>query len=178
MPSQSLTLREAAELLGISVPALRMRWKRGKIKGRTVDGRVYIDLPSQGLTEASQGLTEASQKPSQPSQPSEAMSDWVMEKQSIELARVKAELDDAKRQISDERQRFDNLMQDVRRDRDSEAVLRNQLQQLLGRLEERIALPAPDSQRLEKLERENRQLKGGVVSLVDYVAKKVKRSGA
>lgn len=171
MPSQSLTLREAAELLGISVPALRMRWKRGKIKGRTVDGRVYIDLPSQGLTEASQGLTEASQ-------PSEAMSDWVMEKQSIELARVKAELDDAKRQISDERQRFDNLMQDVRRDRDSEAVLRNQLQQLLGRLEERIALPAPDSQRLEKLERENRQLKGGVVSLVDYVAKKVKRSGA
>lgn len=171
MPSQSLTLREAAELLGISVSALRMRWKRGKIKGRTVDGRVYIDLPSQGLT-------EDSQKPSQPSQPSEAMSDWVMEKQSIELARVKAELDDAKRQISDERQRFDNLMQDVRRDRDSEAVLRNQLQQLLGRLEERIALPAPDSQRLEKLERENRQLKGGVVSLVDYVAKKVKRSGA
>ena len=168
MPSQSLTLREAAELLGISVPALRMRWKRGKIKGRTVDGRVHIDLPSQGLTEDSQ----------KPSQPSEAISDWVMEKQSIELARVKAELDDAKRQISDERQRFDNLMQDVRRDRDSEAVLRNQLQQLLGRLEERIALPAPDSHRLEKLERENRQLKGGVVSLVDYVAKKVKRSGA
>jgi len=67
-------------------------------------------------------------------------------------------------------------MQDVRRDRDSEAVLRNQLQQLLGRLEERIALPAPNSQRLEKLERENRQLKGGVVSLVDYVAKKVKRT--
>jgi chromosome segregation ATPase len=168
MPSQSLTLREAAERLGISVPALRMRWKRGKIKGRTVDGRVHINLPSQGLTEGSQ----------EPSQPSEAISDWVMEKQSIELARVKAELDDAKRQISDERQRFDNLMQDVRRDRDSEAVLRNQLQQLLGRLEERIALPAPDSQRLEKLERENRQLKGGVVSLVDYVAKKVKRSGA
>jgi hypothetical protein len=171
MPSQSLTLREAAERLGISVPALRMRWKRGKIKGRTVDGRVHINLPSQGLT-------EGSHEPSQPTQPSEAISDWVMEKQSIELARVKAELDDAKRQISDERQRFDNLMQDVRRDRDSEAVLRNQLQQLLGRLEERIALPAPDSQRLEKLERENRQLKGGVVSLVDYVAKKVKRSGA
>jgi hypothetical protein len=34
-------------------------------------------------------------------------------------------------------------------------------------------LPAPDSERLEKLERENRELKASVVSLADYVARKV-----
>jgi hypothetical protein len=37
-------VKKAAELLGISEPALRQRVKAGSVPGKNVEGRVYVDM--------------------------------------------------------------------------------------------------------------------------------------
>jgi len=160
------TLHAAAEQLGISAHAVRMRWKRGQVAGYKKDGVVYVQLESA----TSQGSPR-----SQPVNPNvkdsvkSAREGWDIELQAHELRRLKAELREAKEQIEAERTRYDDLLKETRRDRDREQVLRQDLQRIMGRLEERLALPAPDDERLDRLERENGQLKSGVIALVGHM---------
>ena len=176
MASQTLTLREAAARLGVRPHTLRMRWKRGLVEGFTMDGRIYIHVEE----EPSQP-SQPSQKPSQPdvhSEPSpvnpvrEAIAEYELDIQKRELARLREELVTAREQLEAERRRYDDVVADNRRTRESEAVLRSQLQDIVLQLQERLSLPAPDTDRLDRLERENGQLKSGVVDLVGYIKNK------
>lgn len=97
-----------------------------------------------------------------------------------EVDRLKSELAEAKSQIANERERYDQLMTDWRVDRESrdhersrEQVMRQQLQELISRFDHINALPAPASDpRIDQLERDNRELRIGVMSLVEYISKK------
>ena len=102
----------------------------------------------------------------------EAIAEYELDIQKRELARLREELVTAREQIEAERRRYDDVVADNRRTRESEAVLRSQLQDIVLQLQERLSLPAPDTDRLDRLERENGQLKSGVVDLVGYIKNK------
>lgn len=192
MADDPVTLREAAQLAGISTHAMRMRYRRAEKSGEPigfkVKGVVYIKLvdgavpdpkprgtphvtpyvtPSQPVTppESAEVVTDAAQEPDQT--PDEVR----LEYQALELKRLKQELAEAKDQIADERRRYDQLQADWRTDREREQVLRQDLQRLMGQVEARLSLAAPEIDRLEQLEQDNRDLKTGVVSLVEYISK-------
>ena len=42
----------------------------------------------------------------------------------------------------------------------------------MGQVEARLSLAAPETDRIDQLEQDNRDLKTGVVSLVEYISKK------
>jgi hypothetical protein len=42
----------------------------------------------------------------------------------------------------------------------------------MGQLDTRLSLAAPEADRMDQLEQDNRNLKSGVVSLVEYISKK------
>jgi DNA-binding transcriptional MerR regulator len=171
MGSQSYTLREAAEKLGVRPHTLRMRWKRGQVEGYTLGGRIniYVDDTSQPSPEASQPSLHS--EPEGVNSVKEAIDAYEIELQTRELARLRTELATAKSQVETERSRYDEMMADNRRTRESEAVLRSQLQNIVLKFEERPALAAPDPARLDQLEEDNRMLKTGVVDLVGYIKK-------
>ena len=193
MADDPVTLREAAQLAGISTHAMRMRYRRadksGEPIGFKVKGVVYIKLvdgavpdpkprgtphvtpfvtPSQPVTppESAEDVTDAAPEPDQT--PDEVR----LEYQALELKRLKQELAEAKDQIGEERRRYDQLQADWRTDREREQVLRQDLQRLMGQVEARLSLAAPEIDRLDQLEQDNRDLKTGVVSLVEYISKK------
>ena len=193
MADDPVTLREAAQLAGISTHAMRMRYRRadksGEPIGFKVKGVVYIKLvdgavpnpkprgtphvtpyvtPSQPVTphESAEVVTDAAPEPDQT--PDEVR----LEYQALELKRLKQELAEAKDQIGEERRRYDQLQADWRTDREREQVLRQDLQRLMGQVEARLSLAAPEIDRLDQLEQDNRDLKTGVVSLVEYISKK------
>ena len=166
MASQTLTLREAAARLGVRPHTLRMRWKRGLVEGFTMDGRIYIHVEE----EPSQPDVHSEPSPVNPVR--EAIAEYELDIQKRELARLREELVTAREQIEAERRRYDDVVADNRRTRESEAVLRSQLQDIVLQLQERLSLPAPDTDRLDRLERENGQLKSGVVDLVGYIKNK------
>ena len=193
MADDPVTLREAAQLAGISTHAMRMRYRRAEKSGEPigfkVKGVVYIKLvdgavpdpkprgtphvtpyvtPSQPVTphESAEVVTDAAPEPDQT--PDEVR----LEYQALELKRLKQELAEAKDQIGEERRRYDQLQADWRTDREREQVLRQDLQRLMGQVEARLSLAAPEIDRLDQLEQDNRDLKTGVVSLVEYISKK------
>jgi hypothetical protein len=193
MADDPVTLREAAQLAGISTHAMRMRYRRAEKSGEPigfkVKGVVYIKLvagavpdpkprgtphvtpfvtPSQPVTppESAEDVTDAAPEPDQT--PDEVR----LEYQALELKRLKQELAEAKDQIGEERRRYDQLQADWRTDREREQVLRQDLQRLMGQVEARLSLAAPETDRIDQLEQDNRDLKTGVVSLVEYISKK------
>jgi nucleotide-binding universal stress UspA family protein len=173
MASHTFTLREAAAQLGVSPHTLRMRWKRGLIEGYKMGGRIYIlvvDEPSQPSQVPSQPDVHSEPSPVNPLR--EAIAEYELDIQKRELARLREELVTAREQLETERRRYDDIVADNRRTRESEAVLRSQLQNIVLQLQERLSLPAPDTDRLDRLERENGQLRSGVVDLVGYIQKK------
>lgn len=192
MADDPVTLREAAQLAGISTHAMRMRYRRAEKSGEPigfkVKGVVYIKLvdgavpnpkprgtphvtpyvtPSQTVTppESAEVVTDAAPEPDQT--PDEVR----LEYQALELKRLKQELAEAKDQIGEERRRYDQLQADWRTDREREQVLRQDLQRLMGQVEARLSLAAPEIDRLDQLEQDNRDLKTGVVSLVEYISR-------
>ena len=105
-------------------------------------------------------------------EPEQTPDEVRLEYQALELKRLKQELAEAKDQIREERRRYDQLQADWRTDREREQVLRQDLQRLMGQLDRRLSLAAPEADRMDKLEQDNRDLKTGVVSLVEYISKK------
>ena len=105
-------------------------------------------------------------------EPEQTPDEVRLEYQALELKRLKQELAEAKDQIREERRRYDQLQADWRTDREREQVLRQDLQRLMGQLDSRLSLAAPEADRMDKLEQDNRDLKTGVVSLVEYISKK------
>ena len=195
MAEDTVSLRDAARLAGISTHAMRMRYRRsvkaGDPIGFKVEGAVYIRLvdgavpdpkprgtphvtpnvtPSHPVTprESAEFVPDTDNPPPEPDPTPEELH---LEYADIELKRLRKELAEAKDQIADERRRYDQLQADWRTDREREQVLRQDLQRLMGQLEARLALAAPETDRIDQLEQDNRDLKTGVVSLVEYISK-------
>jgi hypothetical protein len=195
MAEDTVTLREAAQMADISTHAMRMRYRRsvkagepigfkdkGAVRIRLVDGAVpdpkprgtpHVTpnvTPSQPVTprESAEFVPDADNPPPEPGPTPEELQ---LEYADIELKRLRKELAEAKDQIADERRRYDQLQADWRTDREREQVLRQDLQRLMGQLESRLALAAPETDRIDQLEQDNRDLKTGVVSLVEHISK-------
>jgi hypothetical protein len=139
----ALPLAEAAQRLGISVDALRKRWKRGKIEGRrNEDGRVFIYLDAGGQA-SGQASGQGAGQPS--GQMSDETLDVIIELQSTELTRLLAENHRLVTETSQLNGRLDGMLELQKR----EQVLRQQMQNQLDGLQERLALPAPETHHLE-----------------------------
>ena len=135
----ALPLAEAAQRLGISVDALRKRWKRGKIEGRrNEDGRVFIYLDAGGQASGQASGQEGGQM-------SNETLDVIIELQSTELTRLLAENHRLVTETSQLNGRLDGMMELQKR----EQVLRQQMQNQLDGLQERLALPSSETLHLE-----------------------------
>tara|TARA_R110001592_G_scaffold9342_3_gene49699 strand:+ start:43 stop:576 length:534 start_codon:yes stop_codon:yes gene_type:complete len=167
----ALTLVQAAERLGVKPAAVRMRWKRGKIRGFKQSGRVFVYLNTAG--ERTEHKDE--QSPKQSEQSGEQQNDVVIEFQRIELERIKQENQRLNDRVERMDERIDNLLASHAQERDREQVLRQQLQNQIDRLTEQRALPAPDTtlqNRLAESERDVGLLKGGLMQLLRYLEKR------
>jgi len=135
----ALPLAEAAQRLGISVDALRKRWKRGKINGyHNAEGRVFINLDTGGQAPGQMAGQE-------PGQMSEETLDAIIELQRVELNRLLAE----NRRLVDDASQLNGRVDDMLALQKREQVLRQQMQNQLEGLQERLALPTPETRRLE-----------------------------
>ncbi|MGE0650974.1 MAG: hypothetical protein AB7P12_04395 [Alphaproteobacteria bacterium] len=118
-----LTIQQAAVRLGLSSDAVRMRFKRGRIKGYKKDGRIWIVL-------------DKSSDKSEPAPGQETPQDdgWTL------AARLQTEqLERLKQDNERLNARVDQLMAVVER----EQILRRQTQVQLARLLERMGTPLP-----------------------------------
>jgi len=147
----TLPLAEAAQRLGISVDALRKRWKRGKVSGyHNTDGRVFINLDTGGQ-ESGQMAGQASGQVSRQEdrqdvkQPSEETQEAIIELQRVELNRLLAE----NRRLVDDAGQLNGRIDDMMEMQKREQVLRQQMQNQLEGVQERLALPTPETRRLE-----------------------------
>ena len=182
----ALTLAAAAQALGITESAVRMRWKRGKMEGFKRDGRIHVYVgkaPEQRPEQSSEPVKSARE---QVTEQTERFTDTetatIVELQRTELTRL---LRDNERLHSDAHrlnERIDTLLDTHAKERDREQVLRQQLQNQIERLSAQLALPAPDSEQRERLEAAERDaakvrqemgaLKGGVVALLRWIEKR------
>jgi len=148
----ALPLAEAAQRLGISVDALRKRWKRGKVSGyHNAEGRVFINLDTSGQ-EPGQMAGQASGQASMHAddgpdvkQLSEETQEAIIELQRVELNRLLAE----NRRLVDDASQLNGRVDDMLALQKREQVLRQQMQNQLEGLQERLALPTPETLRLE-----------------------------
>jgi hypothetical protein len=146
----ALTLVQAAAQLGITPDALRMRYKRGKVRGFKRGGRVFIELDTEPNNRTNQ--TEQTEQPPEQvnGQDVSQAFDFVVA-ENIRL-----------------NERLDRLMGMLER----EQVLR---QQQIEQLTDRPALVAPEGQgsdvarRLDDTEQEFGILKRAVVQLVAFL---------
>lgn len=166
----ALTLVQAAERLGVKPAAVRMRWKRGQIRGFKQNGRVFVYLNNAGEHTEHKG----EQPPEQSEQPGEQQDDTVIEFQRIELTRLMQENKRLNERMERLDERVDHLLASHAQERDREQVLRQQLQNQIDRLTEQRALPAPEAlhSRLEESERNVGMLKGGLMQLLRYLEKR------
>jgi excisionase family DNA binding protein len=120
----SLTIQQAAVRLGISSDAVRMRFKRGRIRGYKKGGRIWIVLDN------SSDMIERSSGQSAPQDDG-----WTL------AARLQTEqLERLKQDNERLNARIDQLMAVVER----EQILRRQTQVQLARLLERMGAPGAD----------------------------------
>ncbi len=149
----ALPLAAASARLGISSDALRMRIKRGKIRGFKRGGRVFVDL-SEHPNEAQRTATERhptgrfetkrteDRAPGPVPEPSLPL---VVEFQKVELSRLLR--DNARLN-----QRFDRLMEELshlREMQQREQVLRQQDQSLRQQIQDLLGRLTPDGPALE-----------------------------
>jgi excisionase family DNA binding protein len=119
----TLTIQQAAVRLGISSDAVRMRFKRGRIRGYKKGGRIWIVLDN------SLDMTQHN-----PDQGGPRDDGWTL------AARLQTEqLERLKRDNERLNDRIDQLMAVVER----EQILRRQTQVQLARLLERMGTPLP-----------------------------------
>jgi DNA repair exonuclease SbcCD ATPase subunit len=182
-----LTLRDAAEQLGIRPQALRMRIKRDAERGTGLfttnhdeNGKLYVTIntPSQPVD-------------AQPVTPSNPPHDIITEYQLREIQRLKTELEETKGALAETQQRYSRAVEDAAEERrqlyqqrERDQVLQQQMQNLLEQLQENAEalkrLPPPQQERLDQLEaahgdlqRDHGMLKGGVVQLLHWIERKV-----
>ncbi len=146
-----LTLVQAAAHLGITPNALRMRYRRGKVRGFKRGGRLFIELD------------DRTDRAEQTEQPSERVNGGDVARAFNFVLADNTRLND----------RLDRLMQMLER----EQVLRQQMQGQIERLTDRLALPSPEAggsdvvSRLEDTEHRFDLLKRAVVQLMAFLEK-------
>jgi len=145
----ALTLVQAAAQLGITTDALRMRFRRGKVRGFKRGRRLFIELDNRtDQTEQTEQLSEHVR-----GQDGAQAFDFVVAENT---------------RLND---RLDRLVTMLER----EQVLRQQMQVQIEQLTDRLALPvleAPDSDVASRLEDTQQQfglLKRAVVQLVTFL---------
>ena len=145
----ALTLVQAAAQLGITTDALRMRFRRGKVRGFKRGRRLCIELDNRtDQTEQTEQLSEHVRE-----QDGAQAFDFMVTENT---------------RLSD---RLDRLVPMLER----EQVLRQQMQVQIEQLTDRLALPAPDDQgsdvasRLKDTEQQFGLLKRAVVQLVTFL---------
>lgn len=122
----ALPLSRAAEVLGITPDALRMRIKRGKAEGFRRDGRVFVYLSEQPNNQANNVRLDETAPP----RPDKRDLADIVELQRLELSRLLSENDRLSRRI-------DQLM----KLQDQEQVLRLRRQETIERLGAHIEPP-------------------------------------
>jgi len=151
----ALTLVQAAAQLGIKPAALRMRYKRGKVRGFKRGGRLFIELNK--LSE--QPPEQAEQSPEQENGKNVAENGQEVSKAFDFVVADNARLND----------RLDRLVQMLER----EQVLRQQMQTQIEQLTDRLSLPAPQesdvASRLEDTEQQFGLLRRAVGQLVVFL---------
>jgi len=172
MSEQLLTLGEAANVLGISQAAVRMRWKRQKLRGIKKNGRVFVYVVNPTEQAPEQSNERVHEQGEQPVHTDAGDTAVIIEFQRIELKRL---VDDKKRLVDDNERlhrRIDNLIETHAKERDREQVLRQQLQNQVDRLTAQIALPPPAKPeieaRLQESEKNLGLLKTGVWQLLRF----------
>ena len=154
-----LTLVQAAAQLGLSPAAVRMRYRRKKLKGFQKDGRLFILLSGEGEQGGEQG-------PNRGEPPLRGTDTALFSTEAPEVARLVAENATLNR-------RLDSVLQLLER----EQVLRQQMQGQITALTERLALPPPSApspeiqQRLALAEQNVSLLKRGIVALITFLEK-------
>jgi plasmid maintenance system antidote protein VapI len=148
----ALTLAEAAQALGITEAAVRMRWKRGKLQGFKQDGRIRVYV-----TESAPPAP--AQRPEQPGEPVKSQTEQateqteqvtdretatIIELQRTELTRLLRDNERLHSEVERQNTRLDTLLETHAQERDREQVLRQQLQNQVDRLTAQLALPAPE----------------------------------
>jgi len=153
----ALTLVQAAAQLGIKPATLRMRYKRGKVRGFKRGGRLFIELNKQG-----------EQIPEQSEQPPEQVNGKSVAENGQDVSKAFDFMVTENTRLND---RLDRLVSMLER----EQVLRQQMQNQIEQLTDRRALPAPadpDSDVASRLEDTQQQfglLKRAVVQLVTFL---------
>ncbi len=111
-----LTIAQAADHLGMTSEAVRMRLKRGTINGAKVDGRwvVYLDAseqpPEQRLnTDSTTDQTATEQTPKRDQTSVESVYEALVSSQREEIAFLRSQLDKRSQELADERERSDVL---------------------------------------------------------------------
>jgi hypothetical protein len=160
----ALTIVQAAAQLGVKTATVRMRWKRGKLKGFKKDGRIYVYLNNQVNKQGEQTEQEGEQV--------KRFDDATIELQSIELTRLLRENGRLNERLERMDERIDGLLASHAQERDREQVLRQQMQNQFDALAERLALPAPDTAvkaRLDESEQSLGMLKSGIMQLLRFL---------
>jgi len=153
----ALTLVQAAAQLGIKPATLRMRYKRGKVRGFKRGGRLFIELNSQG-----------EQSPEQSEQPPEQVNGKSVSENGQYISKAFDFMVTDNARLND---RVDRLVTMLER----EQVLRQQMQNQIEQLTDRLTLPSPEGQksdvddRLEATEQQFGLLKRAVVQLVAFL---------
>jgi plasmid maintenance system antidote protein VapI len=193
----ALTLAEAAQALGITEAAVRMRWKRGKLQGFKQGGRIRVYV-------AEPDASAPAQRPEQPGEPVKSQTEHateqteqvtdretatIIELQRTELTRLLRDNERLHTEVERQNTRLDTLLETHAQERDREQVLRQQLQNQVERLTAQLALPKPQQSRLAQLaetekalaraqadveatQQEMGALKGGVVALLRWLEKR------
>lgn len=126
-----LTLVEAAVRLGINPAAVRMRYKRGKLRGFKRDGRIWIVL-NNDLNKTEQVTEQSNKTTEQPVQPVDDGWSKLAEHLTAENERLNRRLDDVLEQLKRE--------QVLRQEDQAE---RREMRLQIAALNDRLALPAP-----------------------------------
>ncbi len=144
----ALPLAEAADRLGLSPNALRMRVARGRAEGERRDGRLYVYVDAPPASAPRPAATETGQ------------SDYgtIVELQRTELNRLLAE----NRRLSE---RLDGLLTMLQ----EEQASRHALQHLFGEVARRQHTPDPAGWlgRLTAWDRSNRSLRNAVLRMAE-----------
>jgi len=164
LTQDALTIVQAAAQLGVKTATVRMRWKRGKLKGFKKGGRIYVYLNKQ--------VNKQGEQTEQTGEPADAFADATIELQRVELNRVLRDNTRLNERLERMDERIDGLLASHAQERDREQVLRQQMQNQFDALTERQALPAPDiavKARLDESERNVGMLKSGVILLLRFL---------